>query len=340
MPDRDRRDRVPEDLGEAEAVEGAAGGDVRARDRGAARAAVGLEHVAVEPERPLAERLEVAHRAQGAADQPLDLDRPPLLAARCAPRAAVRSPGRGREAASTRRSSSPRRVPTSSAGRPRRPSPCRARSSCPAPRARAVRLLEEVRRHLERPQLAGPPPVRPAHAAARSRSASVTCSTSPIGSWRKRAPISRNCSGSPVVRNRYEPSRALGVLDALARERLGHLARRLLRREDEGDAAAEDALEDRADQRVVGAAEDDGVDAGGAERLGVLAHGVRRLLAERVVALDQRHEPRACDRGQAHPGVESADELGVAARVAPSPAWPAGRHGGCASPGRPRAPPA
>ena len=53
----------------------------------------------------------------------------------------------------------------------------------------------------------------------------------------------------------------LVVLDPLARERLGHLARRLLGGEDERHVAAEDALEDRADQRVVRAAEDDGVDA-------------------------------------------------------------------------------
>ena len=57
-------------------------GDVDAGDRGAARAAVRLEHVAVEPERPLAERLEVGDGAHRAADQPLDLDRPALLAAR------------------------------------------------------------------------------------------------------------------------------------------------------------------------------------------------------------------------------------------------------------------
>ena len=46
-------------------VERAARGDVRAGDRGAARAAVGLQHVAVEPDRPLSERLEVGH-ARGA----------------------------------------------------------------------------------------------------------------------------------------------------------------------------------------------------------------------------------------------------------------------------------
>ena len=50
------------------------------------------------------------------------------------------------------------------------------------------------------------------------------------------------------------------VLDALSRERLGNLARGLLGGEDERDVAAEDALEDRTDERVMGAAEDDRVD--------------------------------------------------------------------------------
>ena len=56
-------------------------GHVAAGDRGAARAAVGLEHVAVDVDAALAERLEVDDRAQRAADQPLDLDTTPVLAA-------------------------------------------------------------------------------------------------------------------------------------------------------------------------------------------------------------------------------------------------------------------
>ena len=56
--------------------------DVAAGDRRAARAAVGLEHVAVDVDRALAERLEVDDAAQRAADQPLDLDRAPVGAAR------------------------------------------------------------------------------------------------------------------------------------------------------------------------------------------------------------------------------------------------------------------
>ena len=52
--------------------------DHAAGDRGAAGAAVGLEHVAVEVDGALAERLEVDDAAQRAADQPLDLDRAPV----------------------------------------------------------------------------------------------------------------------------------------------------------------------------------------------------------------------------------------------------------------------
>src|SRR5262245_51360082 len=51
-PDGHGRDRVPEGAGETETLERAHPGDVGATDRGAARAAVGLEDVAVEPERP------------------------------------------------------------------------------------------------------------------------------------------------------------------------------------------------------------------------------------------------------------------------------------------------
>ena len=52
-------ERVRERAGQAEAVEGALARDVRAADRRAARAAVRLQHVAVEPQRALAERAKV-----------------------------------------------------------------------------------------------------------------------------------------------------------------------------------------------------------------------------------------------------------------------------------------
>ena len=76
--------------------------DVGAGDRRGAGAAVGLQHVAVEDDLALAERLQIADRAQGPPDQALDLVRPARLATpgRLAGRPArARSPG----AASTRR---------------------------------------------------------------------------------------------------------------------------------------------------------------------------------------------------------------------------------------------
>ena len=53
----------------AQVGDGVGEGDVRAGDRGGAGAAVGLEHVAVEDDGVLAERLVVDDRAQRAADQ-------------------------------------------------------------------------------------------------------------------------------------------------------------------------------------------------------------------------------------------------------------------------------
>ncbi len=53
--------------------QGAVQGDIGAGDRGGARAAVGLEHVAVEDHLALAQRVEPGDGAQRAADQALDL---------------------------------------------------------------------------------------------------------------------------------------------------------------------------------------------------------------------------------------------------------------------------
>ena len=66
--------------------------DPGAGDRGRARAAIGLEHVAIDRDLPLAEALQIGHGAQSAADQPLDLLRAArlLAAARLAPHALVR----------------------------------------------------------------------------------------------------------------------------------------------------------------------------------------------------------------------------------------------------------
>ena len=63
--------------------------DERAGDRSGARAAVGLDHVAIEPHGALAERFQIRHRAQRAADHPLNFERAAglLAAARFARRA-------------------------------------------------------------------------------------------------------------------------------------------------------------------------------------------------------------------------------------------------------------
>ena len=55
--------------------------DVAAGDRGRSRAAVGLQNVAVDRDRVLAERIAVDDRAQAAADQALNLERAAALRA-------------------------------------------------------------------------------------------------------------------------------------------------------------------------------------------------------------------------------------------------------------------
>ena len=177
---------------------------------------------------------------------------------------------------------------------------------------RAVRLLDEVRDDVDRD--AARPARRPSRIRqppARGRG-SPTCSTSASGSWRKRSPSARNSSTGPVVRKRERALAGRIVLDPLALERLGHLARGLDRGEDQRRPAAEDALEDRLDQRVVGAAEDDGVDLSRLQRLRVLAHGCVDLLVRRR-GLDQRHEPGARRGEDLRARVERVHGLLVAA---------------------------
>ena len=172
-----------------------------------------------------------------------------------------------------------------------------------------MRLLEEVGDDLERAKLVAAAALP--HAAAASSSARATCSTSPSGSWRKRSPIDaeeRRIAGG------QEAVFALAsrvVLDPLACQRLGHLARGLLGREDERHVAPEHALEDRPDQRIVRAAEDDRVHVRLLERRRVLAHGLGRLGREGIGALDQRNEARAGDGEELDARIERVNERGV-----------------------------
>src|SRR5437763_6811609 len=199
--DRDSGDRVAERAREAAPLEGAHRRDVRATDRRAPRAAVGLDDIAVQPQRPLAERLEVDHRPNRAPDQPLDLDRPSLLL-----------PAGGLSLHALARRRRQKRVLGGDPALSLAPQPARSvlvdhrRAEHFRPPLRdddgAVWVLEVVRLERDRAQLVGLPAVSSVHAAASSSVATVTCSTSRTGSWRKRRPSSRKAAGSPVVRNR------------------------------------------------------------------------------------------------------------------------------------------
>src|SRR5262249_2894542 len=89
------------------------------------------------------------------------------------------------------------------------------------------------------------------------------------------------------------------------------LACGLLGREDERHVAAEHALEDRTDQRIVRAAEDDRVDTSVLQRRRVLTHRALRGLSVWIVAFDERHEPWTRDRDAGDARVERVDELGA-----------------------------
>ena len=98
---RDRRDRTVDRVAAGASPRGQAGdgvhqGDVPAGDRGGARPAVGLNHVAVDDHGALPERFHVDHRAQRPADEALDLHGATALAA---PRRLARAAlaGRARE---------------------------------------------------------------------------------------------------------------------------------------------------------------------------------------------------------------------------------------------------
>src|SRR5579862_2082795 len=206
-PDRDRSNRVAERLRQPEPLERAHRRDVRAADRRAARAAVGLENVAVEPERPLPERLEVGNGADRAADQPLDLDRAALLLA--ARRLSLDAlSGRCRQERvlggdpTLALAAEPAGDVLFDHGRAEHLRPARRDHD------RAVRVLEVVDLERDLAQLVRLAPSLSVHAAAPSRVATVTWSTSFTGSWRNRRPSSRNASGSPVVRKRYSPTRS------------------------------------------------------------------------------------------------------------------------------------
>ncbi len=105
---------------------------------------------------------------------------------------------------------------------------------------------------------------------------------------------------------------AIGIVsDLLSGERFRDLARRLVRREHERHAAPEDALEERSQDRIVGAPEDHRVHPGRLEGRRDLAHRLDRLVAEGIMSFDQRDEPRTRDGGHHDACIDPADELVV-----------------------------
>ena len=133
-----------------------------------------------------------------------------------------------------------------------------------------------------------------------------TCSTFPIGSWRNRVPTRRNSSGSPVARKPYPPRRPSSFSrPGLAQPRLDLVGDRLARADDR-DAAAELPLQHRADERVVGAAEDDRVDARALERPAGALDAGEHAVVDVAAGLDQRGELGGGDGVQLGVGAVSA----------------------------------
>ncbi len=104
--------------------------------------------------------------------------------------------------------------------------------------------------------------------------------------------------GSPVVRNRYAPHGPV-LLDPLPAS-VSDTSRAISSAEKTSVPAPEDALEDGPDQRVVGTAEDHGVDARLLQRRGELRTAAP-VSAEGIAAFDQRNEPRARERRTSTP---------------------------------------
>ena len=291
------------------------------------------EDVAVDVDRALAERLEVDDAAQssgrsGAGSRPCGRRGGPWRRRAACGRRSTRGASRTRRSASRGpcRPSSAARTPATDAVQITRVSPQEI-SAEPV----AVRTKSGLDRH--RPQLVGR-----AAAAALAAHAAALCARDrrarpgPSGICRKRVPSARERLDVAGQRKRVvalaagrvaEPARAEHVLDLAGERRAGG---------DDLDPAAEHALEHRADERVVGAAEDHGVDAGLAQRRAVGAHGVDDPLVEREAALDDRRQVRAGDRGDVDERVGVARSRARTRRSRPSPAWRAARRGRCASP--------
>ena len=160
------------------------------------------------------------------------------------------------------------------------------------------------------------------------------------GSCRNRLPLSAKSSGSPVVRKRIEPSRPSPFSMPL-RARVSDTSRAVSSAEKTSvTARPKPALEDRPDDRVVRAAEDDGVDARVAERRGGLADGARSSRRRRDRGPGSRDEARARRRRRPRRSRRARGRAPRSVRSRRSPRSRAARRGGSASRAPRRAPPA
>ena len=141
--------------------------------------------------------------------------------------------------------------------------------------------------------------------------------------------IAASCSGRPLVRKRVIPARVAGAKRRGSRQAAPQFAGNGRRRVDDGDARTGDRRDDRLDERVVGAAEHQGVGALFDERTDERGDELARLRGRQLAALDlfdqartrlgedpravgpcfgEPREPRAGDR---LPRRQHADDAGL-----------------------------
>ena len=288
-------------------------GEVAAADRRRAGAAVGLQHVAVDDDLALAERPHVGDGPQRPADQPLDLHRAPALLA--PGRLPVDALGRrARAASSTRPSPSPCRVPriqrgTSSSIDAVHSTRVRPNETSTEPAAISVKSRSKViGRSSSGARPSGRGMVSPS--GRRVGSSKVQRSAEASSGPRRRRP--RSCEPCHVARRVPSDAGAGGRPGSRGRRRSSsvssaHLEGRLVGRADEHDVAAHHVGDHPGQVRVVGAAEQQGVD------VGRLASGPA---AARPASSPGRPRSRPARRTRRSPGTPRRE-------LAPAPPWPA-----------------
>ena len=146
-----------------------------------------------------------------------------------------------------------------------------------------------------------------------SHATALTSSSSGPSSWR---PSRRNTSTSPEDSKRWRPGPAVGRSGQVELAEQGpHPERGLVGRVDQHDVAAHDVADRAGEERVVGAAEQQGVD-GGVDQRGEQPLGEHvDLVGVGLAPLDELDEAGAGGTGQLHAGVGLGHGLLVGARA-------------------------